>query len=273
MPKRRRNAGGRPLTFEEVAAACDVIVVCDLDEIDPIDDEDPRPLSEMANPLSAKTKAMAAAAIGLGIVVGGLGWWLFRKKPSANAKGKVICPTIPYPGPLALGDFVVVELGSADGSMSEPTWGKVIQRKGASGVVVELVGETGEDNQPVPLSTDRHGYSIGDRIELQRSCIFDRFRPGQRWHVLCGPALVGTGYTPIAGGQASLLGVDDRAQVVVQGPRGGTEAIWLTIDHVSVGMQTISGVVLNPTTVTDHGLGIGDVVQFLRDCVVDAEFN
>ncbi len=266
MPKRRRNAGGRPLTDDEIVEACDVIVVCDLDRIEDLDE--PR-----FNPLAAKTKATIAGAIGLGIVVAGLGWLLFRKKPTGNGKGKVICPTIPYPGPLALGDFVVVELGSNDGSMSEPTWGKVIQRKGTSGVVVELVGETGEGNQPVALSTDRHGYSIGDKIELQRSCIFDRFRPGQRWHVLCGPALVGTGYTPIAGGQASLLSVDDRALVVVQGPRGGTEAVWLTVDHISVGQQTISGVVLGNPVVDDHGLALGDVVQFLRDCVVDAEFN
>lgn len=266
MPKRRRNTGSRPLTDEDVIAACDVIVVCDMDELEA------RAVAAERNP-SGKTITLAGA-IGLGVVGGALAWWMFRRRAAAsNAKGIVVCPTIPYPGPLGLGDYVVVELGNVGGTMSEPTWAKVIQRRGPDGVLVELVGERGENNQPVPLATDQHGYAIGDKLEILRSCVFDRFQLAQRWHVLCGAALAGTGYAPIERSQAQLLSVEDRAQVVVRGPRGGTEAVWLTVEHVSPGQQTISGVVLNQPVVSDHGLRLGDVVQFLRDCVVDAEFN
>ena len=46
----------------------------------------------------------------------------------------------------------------------------------------------------------------------------------------------------------------------------------MTIDSVSAGVQTLRGQV-NAVPSTDLGPKPGDVIDFLRDCVIDAEFG
>jgi hypothetical protein len=212
-----------------------------------------------------------AGAVGAGLVVGGLAWWFFQKKAEAG-RGKVICSSYPYPGGLVVGDYVVVQLGTSDGLMSEPTWAKVLSTSGGS-ANVELVGETGPDGEPVPLSTARHGFALGQKLTIKIACIFDRFRPGQPWHVLCGPALVSLGDAPIPRNRASLLSVGDNARVVVRASSGATEPLWTTIESVSSGQQTLRATIVDIPELTDHGLQEGDPIEFLRDCVIAAEFT
>jgi len=215
-----------------------------------------------------------ATGIGLGIL-GVAAWWWTTQSGSApkNMIGHVLCPVTPYQGRIVVGDFVVVQLQANDTSMSEPTWA-LVRRVNGTKIEVQIVGEsTAVKDQFKPLATDRHGFRIGDVIEIDVSCVFDRFRPDQKWNVLCGPSLTSGPYTPISGERASLLGHGDNALVLIQGAEGSVEAIWTEVAIVSAGQQTLSGIVIAPVQYDDNSLLQGDVIEFLRDCVVDARFN
>lgn len=211
--------------------------------------------------------------IGLGLATtAALAWWWLTEPKPKNKLGHILCPVKPYTGRIELGDFVVIELQNKARTFSEPTWAQVTNVRGDQ-LSIRIIGETKSAGSPKPLMTSRHGWKIGDEMTIGKWCVFDRLRPGQQWTVLCGPHLTGTGFAPIAANQASLLGVGDDAVVVVRGDDGGTEGLWVRITSVSAGHQTISGTVMGQPTLTDHGVAQGDVLEFLRDCVVDAAFN
>lgn len=275
----RTSAHRRRPNFEVALGQADIIVIgLDEDDIAALGDcagevvalevDDDGNLVEV-NP---SRNQWIAGAIGMGLLGGAIAWWLLRDKPAVTPVGHVQCPNIPYPAVVRIGDYVVVQLAANNGSISEPTWAKVLSRSGNKKINVEIVGETGQDG-PKPIATDRHGFSIGQKLTIDTSCIYDRFRPGQAWRVLCGPALASAGFEALPGNQASILGMGDRALVVVGGNRGGIEPLWLEVSGVSVGQQTIRGVVVTAPVLTDHGLRAGDEIEFLRDCVTDAEFG
>jgi len=214
--------------------------------------------------------------VGIGLGAGALAiaavawWWLSDDKPKVNPLGHVMCPVTPYSGSVAVGDYVVIELMSNNNAFSEPTWAEVLRVQG-NRLDVRIAGESGVGGQSKPLMTARHGFKIGDVVSIEKSCVFDKFKLGQDWTVICGPALTGSGFAPISGAQASILGVGDDAMVLIRDAAGNREGIWVRVASVSAGQQVISGTVLYPTSLT--GVVQDTVVEFLRDCVVDAAFN
>lgn len=214
-----------------------------------------------------------AGAVGTGLVLAAGAWLIWGRKPGAAdlPKGQVICASPPYFGPVDVGDYVVVALGSAQGDTVESTWARVTARQGST-ITATLVGESSEGGgDPKPLSTSQHGFTLGDSITIERKCISDRFRPGQTWRTVCGPSLIATGHHAISPAQASLLGVGDRAQILIHNESGETAPLWVLIDNVSQGVQTLRGQV-NLVPSETLGPSPGDVIEFLRDCVIDAEF-
>jgi len=212
-------------------------------------------------------------AIGVGAAAAALAWWLTRPQPTKpNGLGQILCPVTAYDGSVLKKDYVVIELQAIDGTLAEPTWA-VVERVQGDQILVKIVGEIADGSDPKPLRTDKHGYSVGDRVLIAKSCVYDRYRPGRSWQIVCGPALAPLGFGPIPSGQASALGDTDLALVVVKGAEGGPEAMWVEIGAVSSGQQVISGVVVADPQTTGHGLRRGDRLEFLRDCVVDAYFG
>jgi hypothetical protein len=235
----------------------------------------PRPLSLQEAILPNPSRGVwIAGAVGVGLVVAAGAWWIWGRKgsaPGGNTLGQVACASTAYFGPVDVDDYVVVTLQSTQGHFQEATWGQVTAKAGTM-LTVELVGETAEGEVAKPLGTSQHGFAVGDTITVDRKCIVDRFRPGQTWRTICGPSLVATGHVAISPAQASLLGIGDRAQLVIRSESGETEPVWVTIDNVSQGVQSLRGLV---GAVPSETLGPqpGDVIEFLRDCVIDAEFK
>ena len=225
------------------------------------------------NPGRSRT-VWIAGAVGGALVLGGLSWWIWRKLDKGPPKitGEVVCAPNPYTAPVHKGDYVVISLGTLDGQWHESTWAEVQAIKGTQLEVLLVGEETTDQLGPKILATDKHGFKLGDVLTIERRCILDRFRPGHTYNVVCGPALYLAGFNPIAPDQASLLGIGDRAQIVIRSAAEQTGAIWVTIDSVSAGVQTLRGQV-NAVPSTDLGPKPGDVIDFLRDCVVDAEFG
>lgn len=221
-----------------------------------------------ANPLDRR--AAIAGAVGLGTAVGALAWWLFRDPSTPNAKGQILCPQRAYDGSIRRGDFVVIELQARDKMLAEPTWAEVV-RTTPWHLTVRIAGEVSEGTEPKALATDKHGYKIDDIVRISKGCVFDRFRPGQAWQVICGPGLLPTGYAPLERSRASLLTTGDRALVVVADQIGQRQPLWVTIGNVSSGQQVISGAVLDQPEL--EGVAQGDLLEFLRDCIVDAEYG
>lgn len=213
-----------------------------------------------------------AGAIGAGALAGVAIWFLLRHdQPEAEPLGKVICPTTPFSGVVRKGDYIVVQLGTLDGKWWESTWAKATSRAGPQ-VTATIVGEIGEFGEPKPLQSLRHGFALGDTITVPRTCIVDRFRPGQHWNTICGPSLFLSGYAPMDPDQASLLGVGDRARLVARSSSGKTGSFWVTIDGVAVGQQSLHGQV-DVGVADDLGPVAGDIIEFLRDCVIEAKFE
>lgn len=215
-------------------------------------------------------KAAIVGAIGVGTVVGTLAWWYLRDTSTPNNKGQILCPRHPYDATIRDGDFVVIELQSRDKLLAEPTWAEVV-RVTPWHLTVRIAGEASETTEPKPLATDKHGYKINDIVRIAKTCVYDRFRPGQAWQVICGPALLPTGYAPIERSRASLLTSDDRALVIVADRLGQKQPLWVSIGNVSSGQQVISGTVIGQPDL--EGVAQGDLLEFLRDCIVDAEYG
>lgn len=223
------------------------------------------------NPIGRGAKI--ALAIGLGVMAGAALYWFFGRRgpaPKVNPWGQILCPNASYDGTIDAGDYVVVELQNKAKTVAEPTWAQVLRV--SSTLKLRIAGETGVGGLPKPLQSSIHGFNIGDIVEIPRGCIYDRYRPGQQWSVLCGPALGDAGFTAISRAQSSVLGQGDRVAVVVRGRNGATESVWVEIGAVSSGQQVISGAVTSVPTGT-HGVEQGELLEFLRDCVVDAEFG
>lgn len=217
--------------------------------------------------------ATTAAILGIGAVAGlAYYWWLGETPKLKNPLGHILCPVTPYDGPVDVGDYVVVQLRDNKRTISEPTWAEVIgMHSGGRELKIRIAGESSEQGKLAkPLQTAKHGFKIGDETTIPASCIYDRYQQGQSWTVLCGPRLAGTGYTAVAKSEATKLGLGDDAQVLVR-DSAGVEGLWLRIDQISAGQQTLSGTVLYPTSLAD--VHQGDVIDFLRDCVVDMQLR
>lgn len=231
-------------------------------------------------PLDRRRKlTLAAGATGLAAVAATTGYLLLR----SERKGEALCPAAPLfePGDFHEGDFVVVQLGALDRSFSEATWARVRGRTLfglGSGVKVELVGQIGSDGDPPALRSDKHGFDLGERVVVDAACVWDRYRPmpnGAKF--VCGAGLMTLPASlelPTAPDpKAKALRVGDLAALVVA-TSAPVELVWVTVKEQSPGAQVLVGEVTYPTERPDiHGLRQGTRVDFVRDCVVEADIS
>ncbi|MCH9637754.1 MAG: hypothetical protein K0U16_07405 [Gammaproteobacteria bacterium] len=178
---------------------------------------------------------------------------------------------------LTPGDFVVVQLQSPDGTFSEATWATVVGIADPQLVVV-LSGEQIPEGVR-PLNTEKHGFRLGQRLILDRDCVWEVFRPAEfTGQIMCGPqirelakVLEDETLFPVRGGLIVQQG--DRAQILVASQEAqGTswnERLWTRIINVSPSGQIITAKVEGEPELTErHELSPGSVVRFNRDCVI-----
>ena len=221
-------------------------------------------------------RKIVLAASGTALVaLGGTAWWILRPRPP----GKLLCPAsrLVDAEDLKTGSFVVLELASIDGSFAEPTWGRIVRKRLIGGYRIELVGETSDEGDPIPLSTARHGYAIGQTITVDPSCMWDVYRPPTGTaELVCGPALatLPEGLPKAPDADAVRLRRGDDAAVVIAAEGKPTEIVWLRIESASPGSQSFTGRVLQPTLHPEiHGINQNDPLEFVRDCVVDVRIG
>ena len=217
-----------------------------------------------------------ATAIGLGV----WGWVALHGKPKKR-RGSFLCPAAVGREPASSetaspGDFIVVQLQSHDAKFHESTWATVSGEMGGVLAVV-LSGEQIEEGIR-PLATNKHGFRLGDRLTIDRDCIWELFRPEAfDGDIFCGPQIqelggvVGEDLFPVAGGLTVQRG--DRAQILVASKEAqGTawhETIWTRIATISPSGQVITAMVdEDPEQTERHKLTRGSVVRFNRDCVI-----
>jgi hypothetical protein len=226
-----------------------------------------------------RKQKIALATSGTAVVaLGGVAWWILRPRPL----GRLVCPASRQvaDNDLRPGSYVVLELGSADGKFTEPTWAKIRKRKLlGDNLEVQLVGEINEVGSALPLTTARHGYALDQRLSVDPSCVWDVYRPPSGTaELVCGVALeaipASLGIPRIPDPDASKLRRDDDAAVVIAAEGRPTELLWVRIESSSPGAQSLSGRVLQKTLHADvHGINQGDKLQFVRDCVVDVRLG
>lgn len=232
-------------------------------------------------PLDRRRKVtLAAGATGLAAVAATAGYLLLR----TDRKGEALCPAAPlFEGKqLEEGDFVVVQLGSIDHTFSEATWGKVQGRTLfglGSGVKVELVGPVTAQGEAKALQTEKHGFELGQVVVVDASCVWDRYRPLRgRASLVCGPGLLtlpaSLGLPTEPDPRAKALRAGDRAALVVAVNSAPVELVWVTLLEQSPGSQVLTGEVAYPTERPEiHGLQQGHRIEFVRDCVVEADLG
>lgn len=231
-----------------------------------------------------------AMAVGGGVLAGvaGLGYLLTRnhaKETTETPHGHLVCPldTGHVPADTAsldVGDFVVLRIASADDSFAEMTWAMVLTiAPDGSRLQVRLSGEQTESGLR-PLETAKHRYRIGQKILVDRQCVFDVYRPPTfHGQVLCGPQLAALDDSedPDLRAAAEALGIGRgaRARIVVASTEAnGTawhEVLWTTITNTSPTGQVLTGVVDEDPKLLEHGLRRGSTLHFNRDCVVQVQ--
>lgn len=215
-----------------------------------------------------------------GVSSGGRG----AKPKDAVVKGFVVCPKdvgkiAPPIAGLSRGDFVIIQLASADGKFVEPTWARVRSFSPTRDkMYVEISGEY--TNAGIkPLSSDRHAFYLGEKIVLDKDCIFDVLRVQGKLtgQILCGPSL---GVLTGIGGKPLYNLVDTKSvdtsnvvRVVVASEEAqGTawhEPLWVHVTSISPTQHVIRGLVAEtPKLTTKHGLKQYSSVEFGRDCVI-----
>lgn len=233
---------------------------------------------------------LALIAVGSAAVAGTTVWAILsyadrpKKKPELPKPGRVLCPAdVGRDPPAAVsvgrGDFVAVALQSGDGSFVETTWASVLAGAGPD-IVVALTGEQVAEGVK-PLSTERHGFSLGTRLLISRECVWEVFRPSEiEGQILCGPQVteLATFLGDDADGMAVvpaglIVNAGDRVEIVVASKEAlGTawfERLWTRVVTMSRSGQVLTAMVVEQPEKTDnHGLSMGSVVRFNRDCVI-----
>lgn len=232
-------------------------------------------------PLDRRRKVtLAAGATGLAAVGVTAGYLLLRE----DRKGELLCPAAPLYGAKQIeeGDYVALQLGAVDHSFSEATWGRVLGRTWfglGSGIKVELNSQVGSNTDPKPLQTEKHGFELGQHVVADAACVWDRYRPlGGRALLLCGPRLLSIpaslGLPTAPDPRAEALRPGDRAALVVAKNDTPVELIWATVVEPSKGGQALIGEVAYETMHPEiHGLQRGQRIEFIRDCVVEADLG
>lgn len=225
-------------------------------------------------------------AIGAGAVTVAAGvaiWALSGRGPVRSVhKGSLLCPgdvgrtPVPETNSVGRGDFVVVQLQSPDGKFSESTWATVVEDSGDVLVAV-LTGEQIAEGVRA-LRTDQHGFRLGQKLVLERGCIWEVFRPEKyEGQILCGPQIVELAeyigdehLYAVKGGLTVEPG--DRARIVIGSEESfgnaWYERLWTRIATMSPSGQIITAWVEDDPELEEHGLKRGSIVRFNRDCII-----
>lgn len=231
--------------------------------------------------LSRSTKIALGAGAATTIVGVAIWAWKARRTPQVAGKGSLLCPADAgkTPAPAASvgrGDFVVVQLQSHDGKFSESTWATIAEDAGDVLVAV-LTGEQISEGVR-QLRTDKHGFRLGQRMILERECIWEVYRPEEyNGQILCGPQIVELAehigdetLYPVAGGLTVEPG--DRAQIVIGSKESfgnaWNERLWTRIVTMSPSGQVITAWIEDEPELAEHGLVRGSIVRFNRDCII-----
>ncbi len=220
------------------------------------------------------------------VIAGGVGMWIWNatgpKPPALPGSGALLCPgdvgKDPVLAKVTRGDYVVVQLRSADGEYSESTWATVLSKTGDT-IAAVLSGEQ------IPagiraLATDKHGFRLGDPVFIKANCIWEVFHPVDlgEGQILCGPKITDLAkylddenLYPIERGNKVRRG--DRAQILVASKAiQGTawnERLWTQVIGISRRGQVITALIEDDPTLTEqHTLVRGSVVRYNRDCVI-----
>lgn len=219
---------------------------------------------------------MLALTVGSVALLGGALLWASRSEdrppPVPVGSGQILCPgQLGLPPPIVKpdrGDFVVIMLSSADGSVRERTWARVRSRRGDR-IFAEITGELTETGIR-PLRTSEHGFPIGHKMFLDVDCVLEVLTVEKSFQILCGPGL-----TAVEGGllipvDTTGLAVGDRARIVIASREAqGTawhEVLWTKVE--SVHGDVVEGRIDEHAVRPEHKLLLGSAVEFTRDCVV-----
>lgn len=151
-----------------------------------------------------------------------------------------------------------------------------------SDLYVQLVGEF-TPRGIEPLATEKHGFNIGEKMLLDRDCIFDVLHQDTVFtgQVLCGPNLAvirdeTTNKQVYFARDTKGVQQGDAVRIIVASPEAqGTawhEPIWVRVNRISPTQQVIQALVAETPKLTgQHGLEKMSAVQFGRDCVVEIQ--
>lgn len=205
-------------------------------------------------------------------------------KLTTTEPGSVLCPQDVGKLPantssLSKGDFIIIELISADKKFVEPTWAQVLSISPDSDhLYVQITGEL--TNQGLrPIETDKHKFFLGQKIVIDRSCVFDVLHAASTFtgQVVCGPGFLALKdssgdplFSPV---DTSAVKNGDFVQVIVASPEAqGTawhESVWVILTEVSPTKQILKGIVSeDPSLTPQHGLVKYSELEFTRDCVI-----
>lgn len=212
------------------------------------------------------------------------------KKPVEQ--GGVLCPLDEGRKPaditgVKMNDFVIVKLISKDRSYVERTWGRVIGKSDDGELfLIELVTSLSESGLQ-SMRTDKHGFSLGERIAIGVKCIYDVLPQADQstFTILCGIPL--SQVTPpgwplgkdkyIVPKEAFSVRPGDTVVLVIGSPSVGGDALpgaqWIEeimVTVVSLGKtgDVIRGLVRSTPENPNHDLRRHNEVYFTRDCIV-----
>lgn len=242
----------------------------------------------------SKTNFGWAIAIGLGCIFAGIGISALAKTTASGRrtpasfkpivkKGHLLCPSEEGRTPASIkganvNDYVVVKLLAADRSFVESAWGRIIGfNEDRSVVRLELTTSLSEAGL-TGLATDRHGFGIGERINVMANCVYDVLKQpdSKKFVILCGLPLKQAGYEIP---QAVLsLSPGDTVRLVIGSPSTVGDvlpgSIWkeeILASVVSLGKtgDVIRGLVRSDPSNPNHDLRRHHEVFFTRDCIVE----
>lgn len=113
------------------------------------------------------------------------------RRGSKTLRGSVVCPAEldmmpPSAAGLRRGDFVAVRVSNLDGSFTELVWGMIDGGSKLPGyTTVRLVPAIG-DTEVIAPDDSRHGFAIGDRIEVGKDCLWEVLHTNPHGMALCG---------------------------------------------------------------------------------------
>lgn len=190
-------------------------------------------------------------------------------------RGRPVCPPSPAPtAGLRAGDYAILVLEDRGSTFEEVVWGQVLSRAPDGGrFLFRLLGTTGEQGA-VQLAKQKHGFRIGDMLEVDADCIWDTMAlpdTGGKGQLFCGFAgeeLLGD--PPVL---VSDLAPKDEVKVVAStliGSEAHADELWVKVDGISRTGNVIYGTIISPVHFPMHGFRQWQKIQFSRDCIFDA---